>query len=235
MDKASAIIGLSGEMSSELRMVRFSPDLIVYDPLEYAWDNFTRFVRLSVRPGQKVLFAGMNPGPYGMLQTGVPFGEIDSVKGYLGICGSVGKPREESPQKPVEGMETRHHEVSGRKFWAMASAIGPADAFFASAAVVNYCPLGFIRGRRNVTPEELCREDREAVYSICDRYFRSIIEILDIPVGIGLGHFAERKLREAGMEDVGYFPHPSPRNPSSIRFWDSGEAVRRVRSILDEA
>ena len=232
MDKASAIIHLSSSLSRELSHLRFSFGGVVCNPLEYAWDNYRRFLELSGREGQKIFFAGMNPGPVGMMQTGVPFGEIDAVKEYLGITGSVGKPERESPFKPVEGMNTRHHEVSGKKFWAMAAAIGDRDTFFSYAAVLSYCPLCFIEGRRNVTPEELPREDREALYSVCDRYFREILDILSIPASVALGHFAEKCLVRAGAEKIIYFPHPSPRNPASMKFWDTGEAKRRTEELI---
>ena len=39
-----------------------------------------------------------NPGPYGMAQTGVPFGEIPAVRDWMGISGLVGKPDPEHPK-----------------------------------------------------------------------------------------------------------------------------------------
>ena len=236
MDRSlSEIIALSKRLSEELHEAVFSFSGIIYDPLSYAWDNHEAFLHLSCREGQRVLFVGMNPGPYGMMQTGVPFGEIDAVRSYLGIRGSVGKPEHESPLKPIEGMNVRRHEVSGRKFWQMAAGYGSKEEFFAVASVWNYCPLVFIDGSRNVTLPELCKEDRRTVESICDRYLASAMAALGISRAIALGRYAEKRLKAAGCTDVTVFPHPSPRSPSSTAFWDSGEALRRFREAIGEA
>jgi len=42
----------------------------------------------------------MNPGPWGMAQTGVPFGEINAVKDWLGINAEVDKPQKQHPKRP---------------------------------------------------------------------------------------------------------------------------------------
>uniref|UniRef100_A0A669QQ87 Single-strand-selective monofunctional uracil-DNA glycosylase 1 n=1 Tax=Phasianus colchicus TaxID=9054 RepID=A0A669QQ87_PHACC len=43
----------------------------VYSPLDYAWEPHRDFVRRYCRGPKRVLFLGMNPGPFGMAQTGV--------------------------------------------------------------------------------------------------------------------------------------------------------------------
>ena len=45
-----------------------------YNPLTYAWDTFEQYLRKYAGGRKRVLFLGMNPGPWGMTQTGVPFG-----------------------------------------------------------------------------------------------------------------------------------------------------------------
>ena len=222
-------------MAAELDDVRWTFRGTVVNPLDYAWDNYECFIRLYVREGQKILFLGMNPGPYGMMQTGVPFGEVEAVRNYLSIDGKVGVPRENPPLKPVAGMDVRQHEVSGKKFWGMAASYGSAASFFSAAAVLSFCPLAFIDGRRNVTPDELPADDRRTIDSICGRYLLSILDILCPEITVALGRYAEKRLRNAGAERIEYFPHPSPRSPSSMKFWDSGEALIAFRRLVSEA
>lgn len=235
MDEATGIIRLSAAMSDELGRAHFTFSGTVCNPLTYAWANYEAFVRLSVRPGQKVLFLGMNPGPYGMMQTGVPFGDVRMVRDYLGITGEIDMPAAQNADKPVVGMKTEKREVSGMKFWGMAASYGSPDSFFSAAAVLTYCPLVFIDGKRNVTPSELPLPDRKIIDSICLGYLERMLGILRPLKTIALGHYAEERLRKAGVHDPVYFPHPSPRNPSSSAFWDRGEALASFRRILDEA
>ena len=57
----------------------------VYNPLDYAWESHQQYLRKYARGTRRVLFLGMNPGPWGMTQTGVPFGEIEAVRNWLRI------------------------------------------------------------------------------------------------------------------------------------------------------
>lgn len=60
------------ELNVHLRGLTFSePVRYVYNPLEYAWDTHRCYVEKYCRSGQSILFLGMNPGPFGMGQTGV--------------------------------------------------------------------------------------------------------------------------------------------------------------------
>ncbi|MFM8642089.1 MAG: hypothetical protein ACKOEP_04540, partial [Phycisphaerales bacterium] len=65
--------------------LRFGPPVaFTYHPLDYAWEAHRAFLRMA-RPRPAILFVGMNPGPFGMAQTGVPFGEVAAVRDFLGI------------------------------------------------------------------------------------------------------------------------------------------------------
>jgi single-strand selective monofunctional uracil DNA glycosylase len=57
----------------------------VYNPLEYAWKPHCAYIEQYACHKPKMLLVGLNPGPWGMSQTGIPFGEIHSVTEFLNI------------------------------------------------------------------------------------------------------------------------------------------------------
>jgi single-strand selective monofunctional uracil DNA glycosylase len=180
-----------------------------------------------------VIFMGINPGPYGMTQTGVPFGEIAAVRDWLEIEAPVQHPPEEHPKRPVEGFACRRSEVSGRRLWGFFKAqYKTPQAFFKHHFVVNYCPLVFMEeSGLNRTPDKLPAGERGALLAACDEHLREVAEILRIEWAIGIGGFAEKRLQEtlAGMPiQIGRIPHPSPANPAANRDW-----AAPVRQILD--
>ena len=100
---------------------------------------------------------GMNPGPWGMAQTGVPFGEIPAVRDWMGISSVVDKPGNEHPKRPVEGFACERSEVSGRRLWGLFSEKFPnPEDFFRDHFVANYCPLVWMgETGKNITPDKL--------------------------------------------------------------------------------
>ena len=119
----------------------------------------------------RVLYFGMNPGPFGMAQTGVPFGEVAAVRDWLGIEAPVERPAREHPKRRVEGFACRRSEVSGARLWGWARArFGTPERFFARFFVWNWCPLGFLADSgANLTPAELPAAERRALEAVCDR------------------------------------------------------------------
>ncbi|NXT22122.1 SMUG1 glycosylase, partial [Syrrhaptes paradoxus] len=89
-----------------------APVAHVYRPLDYAWEPHCDYVRRYCRGPKSVLFLGMNPGPFGMAQTGVPFGESWHVREWLRVVGGVQKPPSEHPKRPVLGLSCQRSEVS---------------------------------------------------------------------------------------------------------------------------
>ena len=80
------------------------PTSFIYNPLDYAWAIHEQYLKLADAGKKKVVFLGMNPGPFGMAQTGVPFGEIPAVRDWMGLKGNVEKPKPEHPKRLVEGL-----------------------------------------------------------------------------------------------------------------------------------
>ena len=134
---AERLLRIERSLSRELRRLSFgAPVTHVYDPLEYAWRPHAAFVRRYVRGRLRVVFLGMNPGPFGMAQTGVPFGEVAAVRGWLGIEAPVARPAREHPKRPIEGFACARSEVSGARVWgAIAAHYEQPERFFADAFV----------------------------------------------------------------------------------------------------
>ncbi|KAL4701843.1 hypothetical protein H8959_015847, partial [Pygathrix nigripes] len=99
-------------LSAELSQLQFSESVgVIYNPLEYAWEPHRNYVTRYCQGPKEVLFLGMNPGPFGMAQTGVPFGEVSMVRDWLGIGGPVLTPSQEHPKRPVLGLECPQSEL----------------------------------------------------------------------------------------------------------------------------
>jgi single-strand selective monofunctional uracil DNA glycosylase len=166
----------------------------------------------------------MNPGPFGMAQTGVPFGSVPSVRDWLAIDVPTGRPAREHPKRPVLGMECPRTEVSGLRLWGFARDVFKTpEAFFQRFFVANYCPLLFLEeSGRNRTPDALPAGEREALQAACDRALRGLVSVLRPRLVIGVGAFAEARARDA-LDGTGVVfarvAHPSPANPAANRGW----------------
>ena len=217
---------ITDELIEALQPLRFSaPVTHVYNPLIYAraaWDSYCQQYGRGTR---KVLALGMNPGPFGMSQVGVPFGEIEHVRDWLGIYAPIGKPPAEHPKRPILGFDCPRSEVSGRRLWGWAKeTYGTPEAFFETFFITNYCPLVFMEGvnGRNFIPEKLPKAERIPLFAACDRALRQTIELMQPKYILGVGKFAERKAKQvAGDLDViiSSVPHPSPASPIANRGW----------------
>ena len=222
---ARAAIRISRELARAVDGLEFGrPVTHVYDPLVYAREPHERYLALSMRGGGQALFLGMNPGPFGMAQTGVPFGDVELVRGWLGIEGRVGRPEREHARRPVLGFACPRAEVSGGRFWGWARArFGEPERFFARFAAWNYCPLLFLEeSGRNRTPDALPARESTPLFAACDRALVALVRALEPELVIGVGAFAVRRARAALGDDgprVGAILHPSPASPRANRDW----------------
>ncbi|XP_061543917.1 single-strand-selective monofunctional uracil-DNA glycosylase 1 [Phycodurus eques] len=223
------LLKLELELNAHLRGLSFGePVRYVYNPLEYAWETHSCYVEKYCQTGQSFLFLGMNPGPFGMAQTGVPFGEVNSVVDWLKITGAVGRPDDEHPKRRISGLACTQSEVSGARFWGFFRKLcGEPAAFFRHCFVHNLCPLIFMSSSgKNLTPPELNAREREELLRLCDIALCQAVEALGVSMVIGVGRVAEQRARRAlsaaGMDvRVEGIMHPSPRNPLANKGWDS--------------
>jgi single-strand selective monofunctional uracil DNA glycosylase len=217
------LIAAARRLSTQVGRLKFQPPVThVYNPLTYAWKAHEAYLRRFGNGRKRVVFLGMNPGPFGMVQTGVPFGEIAAVRDWLGIRARIEKPRSEHPKRPVLGFDCPRSEVSGRRLWKLfAERFGSPDQFFAGHFVANYCPLAFCEASgRNQTPDKLSRAERDRLFEICDEHLRCVLEILQPEWLVGIGGFAAERGRlvcEDTKIRVGQILHPSPASPKANR------------------
>ncbi|XP_041038454.1 single-strand-selective monofunctional uracil-DNA glycosylase 1 [Carcharodon carcharias] len=225
------------ELNTVLRVMEFpQPVSYVYNPLEYAWEPHRVYVEKYCQSQKEVLLLGMNPGPFGMVQTGVPFGEVKFVRDWLGVSGAVSRPQVEHAKRPVLGLDCPRTEVSGARLWGLVRRLcggGGPGPFFSRCFVHNLCPLAFLDAAgRNLTPADLPPAPREGLLAPCDQSLRRVVELLGVGMVIGVGRLAERRARRAlagGSTDsvrVEGLAHPSPRNPRANRGWEEAAAAR---------
>lgn len=226
-DASKVLIPAAQKLARDLDALKFrAPVAFVYNPLSYAWQPHAEYLKRYAAKPCRVLFLGMNPGPFGMAQTGVPFGEVAAVRNWLGINAPVNRPRDEHPAKSVLGFDCPRSEVSGRRLWGLfAERFGTAEKFFADHFVYNYCPLLFLdggTGGKNLTPDRFSGRSVERMLALCDAHLRLLIETLEIEWAIGVGGFAEARLQAvlgSNGTKVGRILHPSPASPAANRNW----------------
>ena len=214
----------SRKFSQDLNELIFQKDLTIYNPIEYAAKSHEFYLKKYGQPKKKILFMGMNPGPWGMVQTGVPFGAVGSVKDFLKINQTINMPKNQHPKRPVEGFSCKRQEVSGSRLWSwVEEEWGTPDNFFSDCFVHNYCPLAFFDlGGKNFTPEKLNIVERIALEDICDNFLSKIVDFFDCEWIIGIGNYAESKAKRVFEKQdvkVGKILHPSPASPLANKGW----------------
>jgi single-strand selective monofunctional uracil DNA glycosylase len=207
--------------------LRFAPPVThIYNPLDYAWAAHETYLRRYTNSPKRVLFLGMNPGPFGMVQTGIPFGQIAAVRDWLGIETEIGSPLNQHPKRLVTGFACKRSEISGERLWGLfAKRFGSAEKFFEEHVVMNYCPLAFLESSgRNRTPDKLPVSERAALFAACDEHMRDVVRILQPEWLIGVGDFAAKRAEQIFHGEqlrLGRILHPSPASPAANRNWAS--------------
>ncbi|GIX30787.1 MAG: single-strand selective monofunctional uracil DNA glycosylase [Porticoccaceae bacterium] len=223
--EVQALVAAARTLAEATRSLPFGPPVaVVYHPLDYAWPVHQAYLERYGAPPKEVLLVGLNPGPHGMVQTGVPFGDPHWVRTWLRLAGPVGRPSPEHPRRPVRGFASARRELSGARLWGWAQQhFGTPEAFFARFFVVNYCPLAFFDAAgRNLTPDRLPAEQRRQFAPACGRHLGEVVDLLQPRWVVGLGRAATRAAREAlgdrRVAVVGAL-HPSPASPAANRGW----------------
>jgi single-strand selective monofunctional uracil DNA glycosylase len=235
MEISAKIIAAARALSRDVAAMRFGrPVTHVYNPLQYAFLPYEMYINRYGNTSKRAIFVGMNPGPFGMAQTGIPFGEVTMVKTWLKISAPVGEPAFPHPRRPVLGFACTRSEISGLRLWqAVSRHFKNPERFFAEFFVANYCPLAFLEeSGRNRTPDRLPEGEREPLFAACDRHLRSISEAFSAEWVIGIGNFAGIRAKTAlsgtGIR-TGHVLHPSPASPKANRGWEAEAMADLVR------
>ena len=219
----SSVLRITRRLAREVGQLHFDTPSHIYNPLAYAWPAHREYLRRYGAQRGRVLLLGMNPGPWGMTQTGVPFGDVVMVRDWFGISAKFsGALPLQHPKYPILGMACHRNEGSGSRLWRWAETrVGTPEAFFARFFVWNYCPLLFLGNGHNLIPERLSRAETAALAAVCDRALRSVFRALAPAAVVGIGRYAERRATEVLGADAGvlYLPHPSPANPAANKHW----------------
>ncbi len=232
------LLATTRRLADALRDLKFSPPVAhVYRTLDYTWEAHRIYLERFGKGKKRVVFLGMNPGPYGMAQTGIPFGEVAAVRDWMGITAPIGRPVDEHPKRPIEGFACTRSEVSGRRLWGLFSErFGNAAGFFENHYVLNYCPLVWMGATgANLTPDKLSAADMEPVEMACQTHLCEVISLLRPDWLIGVGSFAEERLRRAAESCacravIGRVLHPSPASPAANRGW-SEAATQQLTAL----
>ena len=226
---------IARELSKAVDRLSFGePVTHVYNPLDYAKKPHEAYLERFATVGCQALLIGMNPGPFGMAQTGVPFGEVAHARDWLGLEAPVKKPKNEHPKRPIVGFECTRSEVSGERVWSWAKKrFKTPERFFETFFVWNYCPLVFMEeSGRNRTPDKLPAAEREPLFEVCDQALQRIVEYLGPEQIIGVGRFAQNRAIAAlkGDWDVGTVLHPSPASPLANQGWEP-QAEKQLKAL----
>lgn len=236
------IIAQTQDLVNKLEKLTFSePISHTYNPLTYAWDSHLDYLKKYSTTKKKVLFMGMNPGPFGMAQTGVPFGEIAAVSDWMGINRLVNEPAKMHPKRPILGFGCPKSEVSGKRLWGLFAEYYPkANDFFTDHYVTNYCPLIWMaESGKNITPDKVKKEEIAPVEAACDAFLKALIDIQQPQFLIGVGAYAEKKIKNCikgspleGTVTVGKILHPSPASPAANKGWAQQASAQLIEQKI---
>lgn len=158
-DIPTILLKHANALNEKLNKLSFNkPVEYIYNPVEYAFDMHEAFIRKFCNDEKKILLLGMNPGPWGMAQTGIPFGEIKMVKEWYKIAANINKPSIECPDRPIMGLNCHRSEISGKRLYEFFKKVSDTpENFFKHTYLYNYCPMAFMmkQNGKNITPAQL--------------------------------------------------------------------------------
>jgi single-strand selective monofunctional uracil DNA glycosylase len=194
----------------------------VTNPLDYAWEYHQSYLTQYGNLGAKTLLLGMNPGPFGMAQCGVPFGATEIAKNFLNISGKIKDPKGRHPKRPIEGLDFQRQEVSGTRLWGLLEEIWKDPiVIHQNVFLVNHCPLLLLgESGRNITPANISGPAVDKLLKLCDNHLKKVVESLGITRIIGIGKYAEKRAIMALSDTdvvVDTCWHPSPASPLANR------------------
>jgi len=197
------------------------PDIVVINPLEYLWLQYGYYTSCYHNQYPRAMIIGMNPGPKGMSQTGIPFGSPNIIPSILPnkslfneIRDNEGSPVS-SPHRRITGPSNTTVEVSGNRLWsALIKRYGDFKSITSEIFVDNICPLLFLCGKngsKNLTPDKLTPSPAKIILiRLCTERLQKIYQCLGEPSNIvALGRWSHKFLEKMFPKvRVTYILHP---------------------------
>ena len=170
---------ITDDLQKALAPLKFSrPVTHIYNPLQYARSAYDAYLEAYGGKPKEVLLLGMNPGPWGMVQTGVPFGENHYSARLAENETKPGDTRQHPPQTtPWKDFNAKGVKSVGKRLWGWAkNMFGTPERFFSRFFVANYCPLMFLEETgRNRTPNQIPVSERTPLLAPCDQALRETV------------------------------------------------------------
>jgi single-strand selective monofunctional uracil DNA glycosylase len=194
--------------------------LLVWNPALYTTDIYEHFLsRYPPRPGA-VLILGLNPGPHGMSQTGIPFTDCRTAKAKLGISLEVpGRAPEDLCRwlKKENGRWRSTYERSSLGVYRFLQLGWRNDlrVAFANVYIANPCPLLFFSSSgKNVTPADPILRRLPQIQALRQQLVRNVHALLSPRAIVCLGADAHAVMGDAARElmkeePVLSYPHPA--------------------------
>jgi single-strand selective monofunctional uracil DNA glycosylase len=223
MSTRTSLVRLTHKLGRDLDALQWRTPSHVYNPLTYAWHGYHQFLERFGDQRGRVLLVGMNPGPWGMAQTGVPFGNISAVRDWFHLDTQLArKLPPQHPKYPILGMDCHRDEGSGKRLWGWAAErVGTPEQFFQRFFVWNYCPLLFLANGRNLIPSGLKADEQRPLEALCTGALEHAIGLLAPAAIVCMGRYAQKQVRDVVGDSVPvvYLLHPSPANPVANQHW----------------
>ncbi|KAH8374826.1 hypothetical protein KR200_006973 [Drosophila serrata] len=211
----------------------------MYNPIVYASQLHCDYLRRYLNGAKKLVFIGMNPGPNGMAQTGIPFGNVRTVKVLMQLSGSVEKPPNEHPKRPVVGLDCRIEEPSGVRLWELFLRLaGNMETFAQQCFVHNFCPLAFFdEAGKNLTPGELKGTYKQQLRDRCLDTLEEQLHLLQPQVVVAVGEYVHTALKrskfcKSDSVIVLRLPHPSPRSVNNNNWPEKAQAFLEDNGLI---
>ncbi|XP_022213183.1 single-strand selective monofunctional uracil-DNA glycosylase [Drosophila obscura] len=207
-----------------------------YNPVEYASSLHCAYLRRFLDGPKNVMFIGMNPGPTGMLQTGIPFGNVRTVSELMEISGEVGRPPVLHPKRPVVGLECKTQERSGVRLWELFLRLagGRLDIFSRQCFVHNFCPLAFFDAAgRNITPTELKGPYKRQIRDVCLDALEKQLLIVKPQVVVAVGDYVYQALKRSDhCKTLLRLAHPSPRSLNNTNWPEKAQEFLEQHGLI---
>lgn len=238
------------ETLNALHINDYTDDFFLYNVFDYAWNAWETYISMYAKNTAHTLLLGINPGPHGMVQTGIPFGHIPTVEQWLHITPILKEHYPTHPKRPIRGIAYKREEPSGKLLWHTIKNIFPTpEHFFSQCFMLNYSPLAFFTNddkASNITPDKLPIEYRKQMEQYCSLHLMRYIQAFGITHILGIGKYAYNtatKLLKAETSasknktifehiQVHYITHPSPLNPKHKTFPDEFSRCLKTIGII---